>query len=66
MWANKTYKKVARLVKLHVEVQFFYVHLNFCPVFSAAARFGSVGGSPEDGFQTAASGICPDAEVSWA
>lgn len=42
------------------------VHLNFCPVFSTAARFRSVGGSPQDGFQTAASGICPDAEVSCA
>lgn len=73
MWVHKTSKKVARLVKLHVEIQFFYAPGSFksllSPFFSAAAaaaRFGSVGGSPQDGFQTAASGICPDAEVSWA
>lgn len=41
MWVHKTSKKVARLVKLHVEIQFFYAPGSFksllSPFFSAAS-----------------------------
>lgn len=76
---RKKDETVALLVLLYVGIhisvvmcpsgraELLHVHLNFCPFPpSTQARLRSVEGSPQDSFQTAASGICPDAEVSWA